>query len=134
MGRALEHSTQLSPLREICLLLSPLIVVIDCYGSSNAEHHSQNTKMDAKEGSGCLESAVDDGGPNVVEGRPVPGSIWAMLHIPFAWGTNRKSPGGWERVTILQHQHSLPQTPDFIILKFVYLFMLSFARLRSRFY
>jgi hypothetical protein len=28
-------------------------------------------------------------------------------------GDDRNSSGGRERVTILQHQHSLPQAPDF---------------------
>jgi hypothetical protein len=117
MGRATDCLTQMISfgfLCEVfvCLFPAPLL--------SSTVMEVQNTKTDAKEGSRCLETTVNDGSLNVGEGRSVPGSLWAMLHIPLTvcLGDERKSPGGWKRVTILlQHQHSLPQAPDSTIFK-----------------
>jgi hypothetical protein len=43
-------------------------------------------------------------------------------------GDQRKTSGEWKRVTILWHQRSLPQAPDFIIFKTIYLFILYFCK------
>lgn len=45
-------------------------------------------RIGATEGSRCLGTTIGDEGPNVVEGRSDLRSEWAMLYIPFAWGTN----------------------------------------------